>query len=156
MVQSAIVKKQIKEGVVEVSLLRQVECGLSCGGNCAGLHAEAPGRAAGPGQRPHRHQAGGAGGGGALCRPLHRPVGPGVRHPVRISGPGLPGGGWPWDWARGPRWGLRPWACWWVFCPPCGSTAGSPAARSRSLSSCATRRKAVDACSAMSGLSGRN
>ena len=29
MVQSAIVKKQIKEGVVEVSL-------LSCGGNCAG------------------------------------------------------------------------------------------------------------------------
>ena len=36
MVQSAIVKKQIKEGVVEVSLLRQVECGLSCGGNCAG------------------------------------------------------------------------------------------------------------------------
>ena len=36
MVQSAIVKKQIKEGVVEVALLRQVECGLSCGGNCAG------------------------------------------------------------------------------------------------------------------------
>ena len=36
MVQSAIVKKQIKEGVVEVSLLRQVECGLSCSGNCAG------------------------------------------------------------------------------------------------------------------------
>ena len=47
-------------------------------------------------------------------------------------------------------------AGWWVFCPPCGSTAGSPAARSRSLSSCATRRKAVGACSAMSGLSGRN
>ena len=36
MVQSAIVKKQIKEGVVQVSLLRQVECGLSCNGNCAG------------------------------------------------------------------------------------------------------------------------
>ena len=36
MVQSAIVKKQIREGVVQVSLLRQVECGLSCSGNCAG------------------------------------------------------------------------------------------------------------------------
>ena len=36
MIQSAIVKKQVREGVVEVSLLRQVECGLSCGGNCAG------------------------------------------------------------------------------------------------------------------------
>lgn len=36
MVQSAIVKKQVREGVVQVSLLRQVECGLSCGGNCAG------------------------------------------------------------------------------------------------------------------------
>ena len=36
MVQSAIVKKQVREGVVQVSLLRQVECGLSCSGNCAG------------------------------------------------------------------------------------------------------------------------
>ena len=36
MVQSAIVKKQVREGVVQVSLLRQVECGLSCNGNCAG------------------------------------------------------------------------------------------------------------------------
>ena len=36
MVQSAIVKKQVREGVVQVSLLRQVECGLKCGGNCAG------------------------------------------------------------------------------------------------------------------------
>ena len=36
MVQSAIVKKQVRDGVVEVSLLRQVECGLSCNGNCAG------------------------------------------------------------------------------------------------------------------------
>lgn len=34
--QNAIVKKQVREGVVEVSLLRQVECGLSCGGDCAG------------------------------------------------------------------------------------------------------------------------
>ena len=34
--QSAIVKKEVRAGVVEVSLLRQVECGLSCGGDCAG------------------------------------------------------------------------------------------------------------------------
>lgn len=34
--QNAIVKKEVREGVVEVSLLRQVECGLSCGGDCAG------------------------------------------------------------------------------------------------------------------------
>lgn len=33
--QSAIVKKEIREGLAEISLLRQVECGLSCGGNCA-------------------------------------------------------------------------------------------------------------------------
>ena len=36
MVQNAIVKKIIKEGVVEVSLLRQLECGLHCDGACAG------------------------------------------------------------------------------------------------------------------------
>ena len=36
--QSAIVKKEIREGLAEVSLLRQVECGLSCGGNCASCH----------------------------------------------------------------------------------------------------------------------
>lgn len=34
--QSAIVKKELKNGVVEVSLLRQVECGLNCSGNCSG------------------------------------------------------------------------------------------------------------------------
>lgn len=36
MVQNAIVKKTIKENVVEVSLLRQMECGLHCDGACAG------------------------------------------------------------------------------------------------------------------------
>lgn len=36
MVQNAIVKKIIGEGVVEVSLLRQMECALHCDGSCAG------------------------------------------------------------------------------------------------------------------------
>ena len=36
MVQSAIVKKQVREGVGQVNQRRQVECGLKCGGNCAG------------------------------------------------------------------------------------------------------------------------
>ncbi|MGE4275784.1 MAG: SoxR reducing system RseC family protein [Lawsonibacter sp.] len=36
MVQNAIVKKIIKEDVAEVSLLRQMECGLHCDGACAG------------------------------------------------------------------------------------------------------------------------
>lgn len=36
MVQNAIVKKIIKDGVAEVSLLRQMECGLHCDGACAG------------------------------------------------------------------------------------------------------------------------
>lgn len=36
MVQNAVVKKIIKEGVVEVSLLRQMECGLHCDGACEG------------------------------------------------------------------------------------------------------------------------
>ena len=36
--QYALVKKRLKEDVVQISLLRQTECGLkeSCGGNCAG------------------------------------------------------------------------------------------------------------------------
>lgn len=37
MVQNAIVKKVIKEGVIEVSLMRQMECGMHCdGAACAG------------------------------------------------------------------------------------------------------------------------
>ena len=36
MVQNAIVKKQVGEGLVQVSLLRQMECGLHCDGACAG------------------------------------------------------------------------------------------------------------------------
>ena len=38
--QYALVKKRLKEDVVQISLLRQTECGLkeSCGGNCAGCH----------------------------------------------------------------------------------------------------------------------
>lgn len=42
MVQNAIVKKIVKEGVAEVSLLRQMECGLHCGGSCAGCSAKPP------------------------------------------------------------------------------------------------------------------
>ena len=36
MVQNAIVKRSVGDGVVEVSLLRQMECGLHCNGACAG------------------------------------------------------------------------------------------------------------------------
>ena len=36
MVQNAIVKEIVKEGVVRVSLLRQMECGLHCDGQCQG------------------------------------------------------------------------------------------------------------------------
>ena len=36
MVQNAIVKRIIRENVAEVSLLRQLECGLHCDGACAG------------------------------------------------------------------------------------------------------------------------
>lgn len=42
MVQNAIVKKIIREGVAEVSLLRQMECGLHCDGACAGCTAKPP------------------------------------------------------------------------------------------------------------------
>ena len=42
--QSAIVKKEVRSGVVEVSLLRQVECGLSCGGDCAGCMQKPKGK----------------------------------------------------------------------------------------------------------------
>lgn len=42
MVQNAIVKKIVREGVAEVSLLRQLECGLHCDGACAGCSAKPP------------------------------------------------------------------------------------------------------------------
>ncbi len=42
MVQNAIVKKIIREGVAEVSLLRQMECGLHCDGACSGCSAKPP------------------------------------------------------------------------------------------------------------------
>lgn len=35
MVQNAVVKEIIKEGVVRVSLMRQMECGMHCDGACA-------------------------------------------------------------------------------------------------------------------------
>ena len=36
MIQNAIVKQIIRDGVVQVSLLRQMECGLHCDGACEG------------------------------------------------------------------------------------------------------------------------
>ena len=42
MVQNAIVKKIVQDGVAEVSLLRQMECGLHCDGACAGCTAKPP------------------------------------------------------------------------------------------------------------------
>ena len=42
MVQNAIVKKIVREGVAEVSLLRQLECGLHCDGACAGCSQKPP------------------------------------------------------------------------------------------------------------------
>ena len=42
MVQNAIVKKIVQDGVAEVSLLRQMECGLHCDGACAGCSAKPP------------------------------------------------------------------------------------------------------------------
>ncbi len=42
MVQNAIVKRLVGEGVAEVSLLRQMECGLHCDGACAGCTQKPP------------------------------------------------------------------------------------------------------------------
>ena len=36
MVQNAIVKEVVREGVARVSLLREMECGMHCDGACAG------------------------------------------------------------------------------------------------------------------------
>lgn len=36
MVQNALVKRVVSDGVVEVSLMRQMECGLHCDGQCEG------------------------------------------------------------------------------------------------------------------------
>ena len=42
MVQNAIVKKIVRDGLAEVSLLRQMECGLHCDGACTGCSARPP------------------------------------------------------------------------------------------------------------------
>ncbi len=42
MVQNAIVKRVVADGVAEVSLLRQMECGLHCDGACAGCTQKPP------------------------------------------------------------------------------------------------------------------
>ena len=42
MVQNAIVKKIVSDDVAEVSLLRQMECGLHCNGACAGCSQKQP------------------------------------------------------------------------------------------------------------------
>ena len=64
MSQNAIVKKVVQHGVVEVSLMRQMECGLSCSG-CEGCPQKPQGGDPGPGQRSAGGgQAGGLGGGG--------------------------------------------------------------------------------------------
>ena len=42
MIQNAIVKQIVGEGVAQVSLLRQMECGLHCDGACAGCSQKPP------------------------------------------------------------------------------------------------------------------
>lgn len=42
MIQNAIVKRIVGEGVAEVSLLRQMECGMHCDGACAGCSQRPP------------------------------------------------------------------------------------------------------------------
>lgn len=42
MVQNAIVKQLMGEGLAQVSLLRQMECGLHCDGACAGCSQRPP------------------------------------------------------------------------------------------------------------------
>lgn len=42
MVQNAIVKQLMGEGLAQVSLLRQMECGLHCDGACAGCSQKPP------------------------------------------------------------------------------------------------------------------
>lgn len=42
MIQNAFVKRVINDDVVEVSLLRQVECGLHCSGSCEGCGQKPP------------------------------------------------------------------------------------------------------------------
>ena len=109
MVQNAIVKQLVGEGMAQVSLLRQMECGLHCDGACAGCSQKPPQEilalAANPiGAKP-----------GDFVE-----VEPSVGHGIGLSVivfllPCWSWGMWP-PWARG-RWGWR-----WVFCPPCGST----------------------------------
>ena len=63
MVQNAIVKQRIGEGVVQVSLLRQMECGLHCDGACAGCTQKPTQEILALGRRSHWDQARRCGGG---------------------------------------------------------------------------------------------
>ena len=153
MVQSAIVKNQITYRGVYDSLLRQVESGLSFSGNCAGCM-----------QKPQ----------GELLALASDPIGtkPGERvevepsagHSIGLSALvfGVPCIFLALGYLAGMALGLGEGAS--VGTAAVGLLVGFlPAVcvyrritRSRNLSSCAIRRKAVDACSATSGLSGRN
>ena len=131
--QYALVKKRLKEDVIQISLLRQTECGLkeSCGGNCAGCV-----------QQPQ----------GELLATASDPIGvqPGERVEVEpTTGHSIcpwwclpcPVCSWAlaiwwdrhWVWGKEPRWERPPWACWWDSSRRCWSTGGSPGGRPRSL-----------------------
>lgn len=71
MSQNAIVKKVVHPGVVEVSLMRQMECGLSCS-SCEGCPQRPKEEILALASDPQGGQAGGLGGGGARLRQRHR------------------------------------------------------------------------------------
>ena len=131
MVQNAIVKKVVREGVVQVSLMRQMECGLHCDGACEGC-----------GQRPTQE----------ILALASDPIGSKAGDVVEVepaSGHNisasvvvflLPVVGLGAGYVLGqalfhlwPPWPPPPWGWRWALSPPCWSTGPSRAARRRNF-----------------------
>jgi len=132
--QYALVKKRLKEDVIQISLLRQTECGLkeSCGGNCAGCVQQPQGELLATASDPIGVQPG-----------ERVEVEPTTGHSIGLSLVvfALPcvflGLGYLVGQALGLGEGASverpPWACWWDSSRRCWSTGGSPGGRPRSL-----------------------
>lgn len=89
MSQNAIVKKVVHPGVVEVSLMRQMECGLSCS-SCEGCPQRPKEEILALASDPQGGPSRGLGGGGARLRQRHRASPFWSFPPLRLSSGGIP------------------------------------------------------------------
>ncbi len=110
MSQNAIVKKVVHPGVVEVSLMRQMECGLSCS-SCEGCPQRPKEEILALASDPQGGPSRGLGGGGARLRQRHRLRPSGLFLPcVFLLGDTSSAGFWVWETGVPSEWQPRGWS----------------------------------------------